>query len=116
IANWILTLDSHFRYNPFRSVRHPARSRTLRTLVLRHALARLGGWSCSGLRRVFRGALGLQLLGMENAVVSEAAIGQGLRVVFKSVGRSFGPGIRHGQRQIVFLQHEIDARSRALDR
>ena len=94
-------------------VRHPIRSGTL---VLRHALAGLSGRSGSGLRRVLRRALGLQLLGVENAIAPEFAIGQGLRVVLKSVGWGFGPGIGNGQRQIVFLQHEIDAGSRTLDR
>ena len=52
---------------------------------------------------------------MEYAVASKAAVGQGLRVVFKCVGRRFGSGIRNGQRQIVFFEHEVDARSGALD-
>src|ERR1700675_2675083 len=94
-------------------VRHPTRSGTL---VLRHALTGFSGRSGSGLRRILRRALGLQLLGVKNAIAPEFAIGQGLRVVLKSVGRGFGPGIRNGQRKIIFLQHEIDAGSRALNR
>ena len=68
------------------------------------------------LRSVLRGALRLQLLGVEHAIVSETAIGQGLRIVFESVWRRFSPGVRHGQRQVVFFQHEVNARSGALDR
>ena len=67
-------------------------------LVLRHALAgSAAGVLPAAFGRVLRGALGLQLLGVEDAVASETAIGQRLRVVLKSVGRSFGSGIRNRQ-------------------
>src|SRR5579864_5812994 len=71
---------------------HPARSGIL---VLRHALSGLSARSSglTGFRRVLRCALGLQLLGVENAVAPETAIRQSLRVVFKSVRRGFGSRI-----------------------
>ena len=46
----------------------------------------------------------------------KTAIRQGLRVVFESIGRSLRPRIRNRQRQFIFFQHEVHARSRALDR
>src|SRR5260370_6674679 len=80
-------------------IRHPARSGVL---ILRHALCRFCAWRGSRLRRILRRALGLQLLGVEDAVASKTAVGQGLRVVLESVGRGLGPGIGDGQRQVVF--------------
>src|SRR5271157_2025610 len=46
---------------------------------------------------ILRGALGLDVGGAENAVASELAFRQGLRVVFESVGRSFRAGVNHRQ-------------------
>ena len=69
--------------------------------VLSHAFAGLGCIRLSGgcsaglswLRRIFRRAFGLQLFRVKDAIVSEAAIGESLRVVFKRVGRSLSSGV-----------------------
>ncbi len=53
---------------------------------------------------------------MKDAIAPEAAVSQSLRVVFEGVGRSLGSGVGNGQRQILFFQQEIDARSGTLDR
>src|SRR5579863_8556552 len=91
-------------------VRHPGRGGGL---GLRHALGRLGGLRSVRRRaglfgRVLRGALGLKCLGVENAVVADAAIGQGLRIVFESIGRGFGAGVVDGQSLRFVHQHELD--------
>ena len=68
--------------------------------VVRAYVALHGGLCAGLLGRVFRGALGLQLLGVKNAVAAKTAIGQGLGVVFESVRRRFGPAVNHGQKLI----------------
>jgi len=68
------------------------------------------------LRRVFRGALGLQLLGMEDAIASEATVGQCLGIVFERIGRRLGAAVRNLKSLIVLYQDEFNFRSVPLDR
>ena len=87
-------------------------------LDLSHVLGwrrlRCGSWLLLG--SVLRSALCLQLLGVKHAVAAEAAIGQGLRIVFKSIGRSFGPGVIHCQILILLYQHKLHVGPGPLDR
>src|SRR5580658_1800387 len=66
--------------------------------------------------RVLRCALSLQRLGPENAIRTNLSIRKGLRFVFEGVGRSFRPGVVHGESLILFDQHELHMRSVTLDR
>src|SRR5580692_5637980 len=97
---------------------HPARPACLN---LGHALrggirrCAVGGRSRL-LRRILRRALGLQLLGMEDAVASETAVGQRLRIVLEGIGRWLGAAIRDLKSLIVLDQDELDFRSVTLDR
>src|SRR5580704_4465127 len=100
------------------SVLHGVARRRLR---LGHVLGRLGGLrsvrrSSVLLWRIFRSALGLQLFGMEHAIVGEAAVGQGLRLILESVGRGLGAGVIDWQALILLDQHELHVRADALDR
>ena len=52
---------------------------------------------------------------MENAIASEAALGQGLRAVFECVRWRLGPVVNNIEYLIVFNQYEINIRSAALD-
>src|SRR5579863_6184917 len=67
-------------------------------LYLCHAFrgSRCGGGGAWLLRSVFRGAFGLQLLGMKHAVAAKVAVCQGLRLILERVGRGFGSGIVDG--------------------
>src|SRR5271169_1035351 len=68
------------------------------------------------LGRVLGGALGLQHLGVEDAVVPVAALGQRLGVVHEGVGRRLGAVINHGQHQVLLDERELHMRALALDR
>ena len=52
---------------------------------------------------------------MENTVVSEAALGQGLRAVFEGVGRRFGPVVNHVEELLILNQYEIHIGPAALN-
>src|SRR5580658_6459308 len=57
-----------------------------------------GGGSRRGRRRgVFGGAFGLELGGVEDAVVAVSAYGEGLGVVLECVGRGFGALVDDGE-------------------
>ena len=78
-------------------------------------------WSCTAgrrswlLRRILRGALGLQLLGVKDAIAIEAAVGQRLGIVLERVGRRLGAGVVHVKRLIFFHQHKLNVRPLTLD-
>src|SRR6202012_1370398 len=83
--------------------------------LLRHPWAAQGGLlrgalrgrSCAGLGRVFGSALGLDVGGVENAIVSELAFRQRLRVVLEGVRGRLAAVINHGQRAILLDQLKL---------
>src|SRR5208283_8135 len=97
-------LDEIQALNPWASGMSPRKSTP--SPQLGHAFRRS---RCSprrpGLRRVLRGTLGLQLLGVEHPITAKAAIGEGLRIIFEGIGRRFSPGVIHRYRLIFFHQH-----------
>src|ERR1700685_1801990 len=68
------------------------------------------------LRGVLRGAFGLQLLGMEDAVASEAAVGQRLGIVLEGIRRRLGAAVRNLKRLIVLDQDKLNFCAVPLDR
>src|ERR1700683_1024280 len=86
-------------------------------LHLRHALRWLGlHLVARRTRRIRRGALGLQGLGVEDAIAPEVTIGERLRVIFESIGRRFGPVVRHQEQLILLHQDKLNMGTRSLDR
>ena len=75
-------------------------------LLVRHG-CRSGLASTRLLGRILRRAFGLQLLGVEHAIASKRAIGQGLGFVFESVRRRFRSAVDNGQKLIVLYQYEV---------
>ena len=61
-------------------------------------------------------ALGLNVGGVEDAVASELAFGQRLRVVLEGVGRSLGPAVNHREGAVLLHQQELQVGALALDR
>jgi len=53
---------------------------------------------------------------MKNAITAIAAIGEGLRIIFESIGRSFGSGVIDGEKLILLHQHKFHVRAGAFDR
>src|SRR5277367_975065 len=106
-------------YYPLRGlVRHRARAAGL---DLGHALRGHTRSPATGgrsrlLRRVLRRALGLQLLGTEDAIASETTIGQGLGVVLEGIGRGLRAAVRNLKSLIILDQHELNFRAVPLDR
>jgi hypothetical protein len=99
-------------------VRHRARAASL---DLGHALRgrsrrRAAGGRSGLLRGVLRGALGLQLLGVEDAIASETSIGQGLGIVFEGIGRGLGAAVRNLKSLIILYQDEVNFSAVTLDR
>src|SRR5271165_1287716 len=92
-----------------------------RRLHLRHAFRRLLGLhaiprSAGLLRRILRSALGLQSLGMKDAIAPKAAVRQRLRIVLESIRRRFGSGVIHWEQLILLDQHELNMGAGAFDR
>jgi len=85
--------------------------------TLCHALGGSGLHLVSGLlRSIFRRALGLQRFRVENAVMPKAAIGQRLRVIFKSIGRRFSSCVIYREQLILLHQHKLYVSPVAPDR
>src|SRR5579859_4841387 len=91
----------------------------LQRTLLGHALRGFGlarAGLCSLFRRIFRRALGLQLLGMEHPIATEAAVSQGLGIIFERVRRRLRTGVIHGQILTFLDQHKLHMRAHTLDR
>ena len=82
----------------------------------RHVLRRLIRGSSRLLWCILGSTLRLQLLSVEDIVVTEAALGQRLSLVFESIGRRFRPAVHYVQELIVFHQDEFDFATGTLDR
>src|SRR5207248_1805495 len=61
-------------------------------------------------------AFGLYLFSVEDTVVSKAALGQRLSIVFEGVRRWLGASVDHIQHLVVLSQGKVDIRPVALDR
>src|SRR5579872_5764333 len=83
-----------------------------------HLSDALGGRSLhliTRLRSIFRGALGLESLGVKNAIVTETAIGKCLRIIFEGIGGRLGSGVVNIEQLILLHQHELNVRPYPLD-
>ena len=83
---------------------------------LRHALGGLIPGSTRLLWGILGSTLCLQLFSVEDTIVTEATLGQCLRLVLERIGRRFRPTVHHVQELIVFHQDKFDFAARTLDR
>ena len=65
--------------------------------------------------RILGGTFCLQLFCVEDAIASEAAIGQSLRIIFESIRRGFRAGVIHCEVLVLFDQDKLHMRSSAVD-
>ena len=65
---------------------------------------------------ILGGALGLNLFSVKGPVAGEAAVSQGLRIIFEGIGERLGAAIDDIQNLVVFDQHKIHMRPAAADR
>src|ERR1700722_19115191 len=72
-----------------------------------------GGAGCCG--GVFRGAFGLELGGVEDAVVAVGADGEGLGFVLEGIGWGLGALVADVERAVLLEEGEVDVGADAMD-